>query len=132
MAPSNCGSSGGACDAYSAAVKYDTGAWGVTLAHDRLRADDGSAFFGQPAGLAVARGSRDDHSYLTGYRNFGAVRLGAGVIRRALKTELETYKSRQYFVSASLPLSAQWVLDLLYTYLDANRKQANAQLPPSG
>lgn len=130
LAPSNCaGENGsGGCDAYSAMVKYATPAWGVTLAHDRLKGTAGSAFFGQPAGLTIGNGSRDDHTYLTGYYMLNKTRLGAGVIHRSLKAVGETYRSNQYYVAVSHPVAEKVVLDATYTYLDANRRQANAQL----
>ncbi|MFC4621135.1 porin [Comamonas nitrativorans] len=130
LRPSNCAGENGSsdCDAYSAMVKYATPAWGATLAHDRLKGGAGSAFFGQPAGLAIGKGSRDDHTYLTGYYLLDKTRLGAGVIHRSLKAVGETYRSNQYYLAASHPVTDRVVLDATYTYLDANRKKANAQL----
>lgn len=129
-APSNCAGedSSSACNAYSAMVKYDNTHWGVALAHDRLKGGTGSAFFGQPAGLTIGDGSRDDHTYLTGYIMLDKTRLGAGVIHRELKAVGETYRSNQYYIAASHPLNNSVVLDATYTYLDSNRMQANAQL----
>lgn len=130
LMPSNCaGENGsGGCDAYSAMVKYATPAWGATLAHDRLKGTAGAGFFGQPAGLTIGNGSRDDHTYLTGYYMLNKTRLGAGVIHRSLKAVGETYRSNQYYVAASHPVADKVVLDATYTYLDANRRKANAQL----
>lgn len=128
--PSNCsgedGSSG--CSAYSAMVKYDNKRWGVTLAHDRLKGTTGSGFFGQPTGLTIADGSRDDHTYLTGYAMLDKTRLGAGVIHRQLHAANETYRSDQYYVGVSQPVTPAVVIDATYTYLKSNRDNANAQL----
>ena len=130
LAPSNCAGENGSssCDAYSAMVKYATPTWGVTLAHDRLKGGPGSSFFGQPAGLTIGDGSRDDHTYLTGYFMLDKTRVGAGVLHRSLKAVGETYRSNQYYVAVSHPISQQVVVDATYTYLDANRKQADAHL----
>ncbi|WP_276807823.1 porin [Castellaniella defragrans] len=128
-APSNCGPQhGSACAAYSALVKYDNRRWGVALAHDRLKGVKGSGFFGQPAGLTIGDGSRDDHTYLTGYVMVGGTRLGAGVIRRELEAVGETYRSNQYYAAVSHPLTRAVTLDATYTYLDADRSGADAQL----
>lgn len=130
LAPSNCPGENGRsnCDAYSAMVKYATSGWGATLAHDRLKGATGSAFFGQPSGLTIGDGSRDDHTYLTGYLMLDKTRLGAGVVHRNLKAVGETYRSNQYYIAASHPVTDRVVVDAIYTYLDANRKNANAQL----
>lgn len=130
LAPSRCaGEQGNSdCSAYSAMVKYATLTWGVTVAHDRLNGTTGSAFFGQPAGLTIGEGSHDDHTYLTGYYMLDKTRLGAGVLHRNLKAVGETYRSNQYYVAVSHPVAEKVVLDATYTYLDANRRQANAQL----
>lgn len=130
-APSNCGNASGAtsgCEAYSAMLKYDNRQWGVTLAHDRLKGTEGAAFFGQPAGVTVGDGSRDDHTYLTGFAMLGKSRLGAGVVRRELKAVNETYRSKQYWLAVSHPLTQALVLDATVTWLDANRADADAQL----
>ncbi len=109
-------------------VKYATPAWGATLAHDRLKGTAGSGFFGQPAGLTIGNGSGDDHIYLTGYYMLNKMRRAPGVIHRSLKAVGETYRSNQYYVAASHPVADKVVLDATYTYLDANRRKANAQL----
>lgn len=130
LAPSLCGGETGSssCNASSVIAKWDAKAWGVSLANDHLRGGSGSAFFGQPSGLTVGHGSYDDHTYLTGFVLIGPGRVGAGVIRRQLKTASETYRSNQYYVAASYPLASQFVLDGTLTYLSANRDQANAAL----
>lgn len=130
LPPSNCaGEDGGSkCNAYSAMAKYDNKRWGVTLAHDQLKGAKGSAFFGQPSGLTIADGSRDDRTYLTGYAMLGQTRLGAGVIHHQLHAANEKYRSDQYYVAVSHPVTQAVVLDATYTYLNANRDKANAQL----
>lgn len=128
--PSNCAGEDGtsSCTAYSAMVKYDNKHWGVTLAHDRLKGGTGAGFFGQPGGLTIGNGSQDDHTYLTGYAMLGDTRLGAGVIHRQLRATNATYRSDQYYVGVSYPVTPAVVVDATYTYLNADRDKANAQL----
>jgi predicted porin len=130
LAPSLCAGEAGSasCNASSALAKWDAKTWGISLANDHLRGSTGSAFFGQPSGLTIGSGSFDDHTYLTGFVLLGKARWGAGVIRRQLKAVSETYRSNQYYVAASYPLAAPFILDGTITYLRANRDQANAAL----
>ncbi|KAF1020273.1 MAG: Outer membrane porin protein 32 [Paracidovorax wautersii] len=129
-APSNCGDDRkpGACGAWSALVKYDAPTWGLALAQDSLKGTAGSGFFGQPSGVTVVAGSRDDRTLLTGYVKFGDTRVGAGWIRHTLKAQPEDYRSNQYYLAVSQPLTAAFVLDATYTYLDARRADSDAQL----
>ena len=129
-APSNCGPTGKSseCAAYSAMLQYDNKRWGIALAQDKLKGKEGSLFFGQPTNMHISNKSSDTHTYLAGYAMLGKARLGAGLIHRQLKTQQETYRSHQYYLAASYPLTAKVVLDATYTYLAANRSQSDAQL----
>lgn len=132
MAPSNCGGEDGtsSCDAYTAMIKYDNKQWGVALAYDRMKGKAGSSYFGLPsvAGPITSAG-HDDHVYLTGFAMLGQTRLGAGMIHRELTGAANgTYKSDQYYVAVSHPVTPNVVVDATYTYLNAKQKDADAQL----
>lgn len=64
------------CREWSAMVKYNSPAWGAVFAYDRLHGGPG-AF----AGL-TSSDLRDSRLVVNGYMQFGALKLGAGVIRR--------------------------------------------------
>ena len=58
----------------------------------------------------------------------GNTRTSDYVIRRELEAVGETYRSNQYYAAVSHPLTRAVTLDATYTYLDADRSGADAQL----
>lgn len=130
-APANCSgqTTGSGCHAMSALLRYQTPEWGVALAYDRLEGGpDAKFFFGQPGGYTYDSDSRDSHTFLTVNAKWGDTALGAGWIHRVLKAQPTDYRSDQYFISASQPLSQAMSVDAIYTYLRGNRTKDDASL----
>ena len=94
-----------ACRQWSAMVKYDTTNWGVAAAVDELRGGPG-AF----AGL-TSSSMRDRRSTVDGWAKFGALKVGAGLIRRDNDASAATPRSDLWYLGAAYPVTPQITVD---------------------
>ncbi|SFB38205.1 Outer membrane protein (porin) [Collimonas sp. OK607] len=93
-----------ACRQMTGLVGYDTTSFGITTAYDILYGGPGAA-----AGLTSSN-FNDQRISLNGYFMLGQTKIGAGLVDRKIKTASDTH-SNLYFLGASYPFSATWVLD---------------------
>lgn len=99
-----------ACREWSVMVKYDTPAWGVALANDRLH--------GRPVGPAPdavfggldSSGKSDNRLTVNGWAKVGDVKLGGGLIRRANDGAPARPDSDLWHLGASVPVSTSLTL----------------------
>lgn len=94
-----------ACREWSVLAKYDAASWGAALAVDEIRGGTG-AF----AGL-TSSAMKDTRTSLNGYGKFGTLKLAAGLLRRENDANPVTPKSDLWYVGASYPVTAQFVVD---------------------
>lgn len=104
----NCNETAGdnrACRAVSAMLKYDSAQWGIALGTDRLNGGTGAA------GGLTRSSLTDVRTVLGGYAKLGAVKLGAGVIRRDNDGSAATPRSNLWYLGAAYQLTPAVVLD---------------------
>jgi predicted porin len=108
-----------ACRQWSALLKYDGSEFGVATGYDIMYGNAG-------AGGGLTRSDySDERILLTGYRKFGASKLGLGVVRRTTSTASER-KSDLYYVGISHPLATQVVLTARIARYDVKRSADDA------
>lgn len=93
------------CREWSALVKYDAPMWGAALAVDEIRGGAG-AF----AGLTRSA-MKDRRISVNGYARWGAVKWGAGVIRRNNDASIATPRSDLMYLGAAYTMTPQLVVD---------------------
>lgn len=112
-----------ACREWSAMVKYDAGAWGVTAAIDQIRGGTG-AF----AGL-TSSDLTDTRSTVTGwYRVNGDLKLGGGLIARKNEGSTATPRSDLWYLGASWKPAPLWTVDAEVFKLDFKNSPNGATL----
>lgn len=93
-----------ACRQVTGMLTYDGASFGLASAYDVLYGGPGAA-----NGLSSSD-YRDRRTSLNGYVMLGKTKIGAGVIDRKIRTAVDVH-SDLYYLGASYPFSAQWVLD---------------------
>lgn len=94
-----------ACREWSVLARYDDSSWGVAVAYDVLRGGPG-AF----AGLTSSSMS-DKRLSVNGYKRFGDLKVGAGLVRRDNDGSATTPKSNLWYLAAAYPLQPALVLE---------------------
>ncbi len=103
--------SGSQCRAFGAMVKYETSNWGVTTAYDRLNGGTSATFGG------LTSPDRTDTRYiLGGYFFVSGARIGGGWIRR-INDGLSTPRSNLFWVSAKVPVTANFSIDGMVAHI---------------
>jgi predicted porin len=112
----NCGGENGvdaqACREWSAMLRYDTPAWGLTSAYDRKNGGSGAA-----AGL-VRSDQNDSRLHVGGYTKFGAWRLALGGVVRNNEGSALTPRSNLYYFNGAYKLNGAVTVDGLAGRLD--------------
>ena len=112
----NCAGENGAdaqaCREWSAMLRYDTPAWGITSAYDRKNGGTGAA-----AGLTTSN-LTDSRLHLAGYTKFDAWRLAAGAVVRNNEGSSTTPRSNLYYFDGAYKLSPAVTIDGLVGRLD--------------
>jgi predicted porin len=110
-----------ACREWSALLKYDTAAWGVAAAYDRI--------YGGPGAFAGLTSSNltDSRSTLNGYIKFGGAKVAGGVIHRENEGSA-TPKSNLYFLGASYSVTPAFTVDAEVLKLDMKSSANDATL----
>jgi predicted porin len=111
-----------ACQQWSAMVKFDRSAWGVSLAVDALRGGPG-AF----AGL-TSSAMTDRRSAVAGYARWGDAKFGAGLIVRHNDASAATPRSRLWYLGAAYNMTASFVVDAQVSRLDYRNSANQATL----
>ncbi|MBN3788919.1 porin [Burkholderia sp. Ac-20353] len=105
------------CRQWSAMIKYDAPAFGVSASYDEQRGGAGAAanFFNGIAPFALTNeGDKDVRMQLSGYGKLGPVRLGAGWIGRHVETispAVPDVRSNLFFVGAAYQVTPSVLLD---------------------
>jgi predicted porin len=117
-AATNCGgevaADSKACRQVTGMLAYDTKAFGIATAYDKLYGGAGAAGGLTSSSFNVERIS------LNGYALFGAAKVGLGLIKR--KTHVASDNTADlYYVGVSYPFADNWVLDAQVSRLDVKR-----------
>ena len=105
------------CRQWSALIKYDAKAFGVSAAYDEQRGGSGAAanFFNGIAPFALTNeGDKDTRMQLSGYGTLGPVKLGAGWIGRHVETvspAVPDVRSNLFFAGASYRATPAVLID---------------------
>jgi predicted porin len=102
------------CRAWSGLIKYDAARFGVAAAMDQQTGgtDAKANFFNGSAPLAFSAGSdTDTRLIVNGYARFGALKLGAGLLSRKLKTDTVQIRQDTTWLQAGYPLSPELMLE---------------------
>lgn len=94
-----------ACREVSALLRYDSAAWGVTAAYDRLNGGTGAAF-----GLSSSDRT-DSRVHLGAYAKLANWKVGGGIIRRDNEGNATTPRSNLYYLGAAYKLSPALTID---------------------
>lgn len=100
-----------ACRQYSLMAKYDTPAWGVSLAYDRQH---GRALAGPTDvifGNLNSSSKTDDRLGLGAYVKVGEVKIGGGLLRRDNDGDAVKPRSDLWYLGAAYPLTSALALD---------------------
>jgi predicted porin len=112
----NCAGENGAdaqaCREWSAMLRYDTPAWGITSAYDRKNGGTGAA-----AGL-TASSLTDSRIHLAGYTKFDGWRLATGAVVRNNEGSPATPRSNLYYFDGAYKLTPVITIDGLAGRLD--------------
>lgn len=101
-----------ACREWSAMLKFDDKAWGVSAAVDEIRGGPG-AFAGLTRSALT-----DRRSALGGWARFDKLKLGAGLLARRNQASAATPKSMLWSTGAGYELTPQFLLEGEYFKLD--------------
>ena len=101
-----------ACREWSAMLRYDTPAWGITSAYDRKNGGTGAA-----AGLTAST-LTDSRIHLAGYTKFDGWRLAAGAVVRNNEGSTTAPRSNLYYVDGAFKLTPVVTIDGLAGRLD--------------
>lgn len=101
-----------ACREWSAMLRYDTPAWGITSAYDRKNGGTGAA-----AGLTAST-LTDSRIHLAGYTKFDGWRLAAGAVVRNNEGSTTAPRSNLYYVDGAYKLTPLVTIDGLAGRLD--------------
>jgi len=101
-----------ACREWSAMLRYDTPAWGITSAYDRKNGGTGAA-----AGLTAST-LTDSRIHLAGYTKFDGWRLAAGAVVRNNEGSTTAPRSNLYYVDGAYKLTPVVTIDGLAGRLD--------------
>ena len=134
-APANCPgeTKGQACTAWSALARYDAGAqdWGVALGYDEQRGGGTGGFTvisGRPATAAPSAGDKDKRMVLDGYVKVAGGKLGAGWIKRELRTSATSVSTDLYFLGMSYPVIGAASIDVQYAGIRNKDMKADADM----
>lgn len=89
-----------ACRQATALLGYETRAWGANLTYDRMYGNAGAA------GGLTSSANTDTRTGVGGYAMLGAVKLGAGVLRRKTEAATGRVESDLAYLGASYPFGA--------------------------
>ena len=114
-----------ACSAWSLMIKYNTKAWGVALANDRLHGSDAGGVFG---GLNRSNAT-DNRTYLTAWFMAGKAKIGTGILHRKNDGNPSNVDSNLLYIGATYPLTDALQLAGQYASLRySNDSRYNAAL----
>lgn len=99
-----------ACREWTAMVKYDGGAYGVSTSYDKMHGGPGALF-----GLTKSDFT-DERSTLNGYVKLDSMKIGGGVVHRR-NTSAASFTSNLYYLGAAYPINV-WTLDGQVARLD--------------
>ena len=101
-----------ACREWSAMLRYDTPAWGITSAYDRKNGGTGAA-----AGLTAST-LTDSRIHLAGYTKLDGWRLAAGAVVRNNEGSTTAPHSNLYYIDGAYKLTPAVTIDGLAGRLD--------------
>ncbi|NMM28924.1 MAG: porin [Glaciimonas sp.] len=110
-----------ACRQLTAMVKYDSGSYGVSASYDKMHGGPG-ALFGLTSSAFL-----DVRSTLNGYVKFSDLKIGGGLLHRS-NTSAASFTSNLYYIGALYPVSAAWVVDGQFGYLDVSDSANDAAI----
>lgn len=103
-----------ACRQWSVMAKYDTPAWGIAVAQDKMNGRNVGAAPDAIFGGLNTSAKSDTRQMLNGWLKVGATKVGAGVVRRKNDGNANVPESDLFYLGASTPLTpkitlaAQW------------------------
>lgn len=103
-----------ACNAWSAMLKYDAGAYGLAAAIDTQNGGNGAQGFffnGQPPVAMGDSSDTDRRISLGGYVNVGNGKIGAGWLGREFDTTATNIQSDAYYVTANYKVTPKVTVD---------------------
>ncbi len=103
-----------ACNAWSAMLKYDAGAYGLAAAIDTQNGGSGAQGFffnGQPPVAMGDSSDTDRRISLGGYVNVGNGKVGAGWLGREFDTTATNIQSDAYYVTANYKVTPKVTVD---------------------
>ncbi|GAB3432177.1 porin [Massilia solisilvae] len=102
------------CRGWSAMARYDSQAFGASVAIDKQRGGTGAQanFFNGSAPLTMTAASDEDKRVTAnGYARFGAFKLGAGWLSRRLAAAAGNVKQETTWLQGEYAISPKWVVD---------------------
>lgn len=134
-APANCAgeTSGNACTARSALVRYDAPSreWGAALGYDEQRGGGTGGFTvvsGRPALPASSSHDRDKRFILDGYFTLAKAKIGGGWIKRNVRTAAPEVSTDLYFLGLTYPISAALSIDTQVSRIRNKDMNADADM----
>ncbi len=119
------------CRGWSAMLKYDDAAWGVSGTIDEQNGGTGATafFFNGTAPIAFSRAEdRDRRSNLGGYVKFGPAKVGAGWLGRKVDAASGTVKSDAYYLTALYAVNDKITIDGGWNRMTNKDQDRNANL----
>lgn len=110
-----------ACRQWTALLRYETKAWGLVFAHDRMNGGPGATL-----GLGNS-GYTDTRRTLNGFVVAGGAKVSAGLLHRQRRAA-DRLDSDLMFVGVSYPLTPQITLDAQLSRLDIKRSANDASM----
>ena len=111
-----------ACRQVTGLLAYDSAAFGVSTSYDLMYGNTGAT-----GGLSSS-GNSDKRITLSGYAMLGSVKIGGGVVDRALRAATANTDSDLYFLGATYPFSAELVLDAQLAKLNVKGSDSAATM----
>lgn len=119
------------CRAWSGLIKYDTARFGIATAIDQQTGGTAAKanFFNGSAPLAFSAGAdTDTRIVINGYARFGALKLGAGVLGRRVKTDAVQIQQNTTWLQAGYPITRELMLEGGAFFVRNDEQQRDARL----